>query len=140
MQNHFRIPYQGSKQAIVHKIYDAINRDLGNTNDLFVTTNINTIYDLFCGGGSIGYYFHQKGWNVHMNDIHKPLIELHQVLNMDNSLLTNDLLYKWISRENFNELKTRQDWYGELIKICWSFGNNKQSYMFVSQIENYKKH
>lgn len=100
----YRIPYSGSKQALVKKIYNAINQDIGNTNDLFATTNINTIHDIFTGGGSVGYYFYNQGWSVYMNDIHKPLIELHKVLNMQNSPLTNDLLYKWIPREEFNKI------------------------------------
>lgn len=43
----YKIPYMGSKGLIVDKIYDAINNDLGNTNCLFATNQINTIYDLF---------------------------------------------------------------------------------------------
>ena len=43
----FRVPYQGSKQAIVNKMYDIINNDLGNTNCLFADNKITKIYDLF---------------------------------------------------------------------------------------------
>jgi hypothetical protein len=44
----FRIPYQGSKQAIVKKMYEIINNDLQNHNCLFTQENkITKIYDLF---------------------------------------------------------------------------------------------
>lgn len=134
-----RIPYQGSKQAIIKKIYEIINKDLKNTRCLFSENKINTIYDLFTGGGSVGYYFYNQGWNVYMNDINKSLIELHQVLNTKNSPLTKELLYKWISREEFKELIKRDDWYGALIRYCWSFGNNQQGYLYGKDIEEYKK-
>jgi site-specific DNA-adenine methylase len=133
----YRIPYQGSKQAIIKKIYDIINNDLNNRNDLFTQDNKKIkIYDLFCGGGSVGYYFYTKGFEVVMNDIHKPLMDLHRKLQEG---IDKDLLYKWISREEFIELKERQDWYGELIRICWSFGNNKRDYLFGKDVEDYKK-
>ncbi len=38
----FRIPYMGSKQKIVSKIYDIINQDIGNTACMFATAKINT--------------------------------------------------------------------------------------------------
>jgi len=132
----YRIPYQGSKQAIVKKIFEIINKDLGNTNCLFAETNITKIYDLFCGGGAVGYYFFQQGYEVVMNDIQQPLIDLHKKLKEG---IESEILYKWISREEFFELKERQDWYGELIRRCWSFGNSGNSYLFGKDIENYKK-
>lgn len=132
----YRIPYQGSKQAIVEKIYNIINTDLGNTNCLFAGNKITKIYDLFCGGGAVGYYFHQQGYDVVMNDIQQPLIDLHKKLQEG---IDNELLYKWISREEFSELNKRQDWHGELIRRCWSFGNNGKDYLFGKNIEHYKK-
>jgi len=132
----YRIPYQGSKQAIVKKIFEIINKDLGNTNCLFAENNITKIYDLFCGGGAVGYYFYQQGFQVVMNDIQQPLIDLHKKLQEG---INEELLYKWISGEEFVELKERQDWYGQLIRLCWSFGNSGNSYLFGKDIENYKK-
>jgi site-specific DNA-adenine methylase len=132
----YRIPYQGSKQAIVKKMFDIINEDLGNTQCLFADNNITKIYDLFCGGGAVGYYFYQQGFEVVMNDIQQPLIDLHKKLQEG---IDKELLYKWISREEFAELKERQDWYGELIRRCWSFGNGGKDYMFGKDIEEYKK-
>lgn len=41
----YRLPFQGSKQALVKKIYNAINEDIGNTGDLFGTCKINKIYE-----------------------------------------------------------------------------------------------
>jgi site-specific DNA-adenine methylase len=132
-----RIPYQGSKQAIVKKMYDIINNDLQNHNCLFTQDNkITKIYDLFCGGGAVGYYFYQQGFQVVMNDIQQPLIDLHKKLQEG---IDNEILYKWISREEFFELIKRQDWYGELIRRCWSFGNGASSYIFGKDIEDYKK-
>jgi len=133
----YRIPYQGSKQAIVNKIYNAINNDLGNTNDLFATCKINKIYDLFCGGGAVGYYFYTNGWNVVMNDFNKPLIDLH--IKLQNKEISSDLLYKWIDRDEFKELIKRDDWYGALIRQCWSFGNNGLNYLFSKDNEKIKK-
>ena len=133
----YRIPYQGSKQQIVKKIYDIINNDLQNHNCLFTHNDkITKIYDLFCGGGAVGYYFYQQGFDVVMNDIQRPLIDLHKKLQEG---IDGDLLYKWISREEFLELIKRQDWYGALIRYCWSFGNNGKDYMFGKDIEEYKK-
>lgn len=135
-----RIPYQGSKQAVVDKIYNIISKDLGNYNCLFTQDKRpEHFYDLFCGGGSVGYHFYQHGYKVHMNDINKPLIDLHTVLSMKDNPLTAELLYKWISREEFNELKERQDWYGALIRCCWSFGNGGSAYLFGKDIEEYKR-
>lgn len=133
----YRLPYKGSKQAIVDKIYNAINNDLQNHNCFFTqNSKITKIYDIFCGGGSVGYYFYQNGFEVIMNDIHKPLIDLHRKLQEG---IDNELLYKWIPREDFFELTKRDDWYGELIRICWSFGNDKKNYLYGKDIENYKK-
>ena len=132
-----RIPYQGSKQSIIKKMFVIINNDLQNHNCLFTQNNkITKIYDLFCGGGAVGYYFHTKGFQVVMNDIQQPLIDLHTKLQEG---IDKELLYKWISREEFAELKERQDWYGELIRRCWSFGNGGKGYMFGKDIEELKK-
>jgi len=132
-----RIPYQGSKQSIVKQMYNIINEDLQNYNCLFTQDGkITKIYDLFCGGGAVGYYFHTKGFDVVMNDIQQPLINLHQKLQEG---IDRELLYKWISREEFFELSKRRDWYGEIIRRCWSFGNGGKTYMFGKDIEEYKK-
>jgi site-specific DNA-adenine methylase len=133
----YKIPYQGSKQEIAHKIFDIINKDFGNTNDLFATNKTNKIYDLFCGGGAVGYYFYTKGYNVIMNDFNKSLIDLH--IKLHKKEISTDLLYKWIDRDEFFELIKRDDWYGALIRQCWSFGNNGKDFLFGKNIESIKK-
>lgn len=117
-----RIPFQGSKNALVKKIYNVINQDLQNNT---FNKKVNKFYDLFCGGGSVGYYFYQQGFQVVMNDINTDLIALHKQLQIG---IDKDLLYKWISREEFKEIIKQDGWYSllkymGLCKIILDFYN-----------------
>ena len=95
-------------------------------------------YDLFGGGLSITHALiekRSKDFEVfHFNEIRPGICELIQ------DAIAGKYSYdvfkpKWISRDEFNARKEKD----VLIKMCWSFGNNGQTYMFSPEIEPYKK-
>jgi hypothetical protein len=43
--------------------------------------------------------------------------------------------YNWVDRETFMKHKNDNDWFGGLLKTCWSFGNNNQKgYIFGKEV------
>lgn len=124
------IPYMGSKRKLSSKIVDYIlskNRDC------------KYVYDLFGGGGAISFGFLQRKQikKVVYNELNTGVCELLKKIQKDG--VTKDF-YKWVSREEFNLHKNDDDWYGGLLKTCWSFGNNvEKGYLFGEHIEESKR-
>ena len=119
----------GSKRKLSSKIVDYIlskNRDC------------KYIYDLFGGGGAISFEFLQRKQikKVVYNELNTGVCELLKKIQKDG--VTKDF-YKWVSREEFNLHKNDDDWYGGLLKTCWSFGNNQKGYLFGDDLEEDKR-
>lgn len=119
----------GSKRKLSSKIVDYIlskNRDC------------KYVYDLFGGGGAISFEFLQRKQikKVVYNELNTGVCELLKKIQKDG--VTKDF-YKWVSREEFNLHKNDDDWYGGLLKTCWSFGNNQKDYMFGTNLEEDKR-
>lgn len=120
----------GSKRKLASTIVDFI---------LLENPQCKYVYDLFGGGGAITYEFAKRGQisQVIYNDLNTGVVNLHIHLSK-NSLTKED--YRWVSREEFNQLKNGTDYYSGIVKTCWSFGNNpEKGYMYGSNIEELKK-
>jgi site-specific DNA-adenine methylase len=124
----YGIPYMGSKRKIASKIMDYICDN--NPNALY-------FYDLFGGGGAISFEALQRKQFIRVvyNELNTGVTELLKKIQRDG--VTQDF-YKWVSREQFKAHKNDNDWFGGLLKTCWSFGNNQTSYLFGKNIEGIK--
>ena len=115
----YGLPYQGSKNAIAEKIVS-----------LFPAAE--NFYDLFAGGCAITHRAMIEGrWqNYYANDIDV-------IPSMFNSAVKGEFKNekRWISREDFFRLKDN-DLY---VSICWSFGNDRSTYLYSKEIEPWKK-
>lgn len=121
----YGIPYMGSKSTIAEWVISKIPK-------------AKHFYDLFGGGFSITHALiekRSKDFEVfHFNEIRSGICELIQ------GAIAGKYSYdvfkpKWISRDEFKAQKEKD----VFIKMCWSFGNNGQTYMFSPEIEPYKK-
>ena len=119
----------GSKRKLSSKIVDYI---------LSKNRYCKYVYDLFGGGGAISFEFLQRKQikKVVYNELNTGVCELLKKIQKDG--VTKDF-YKWVSREEFNEHKNDEDWYGGLLKTCWSFGNNQSGYLFAKDLEEDKR-
>lgn len=121
------IPYMGSKRKIAKNIVNYI---------LEHNPKCEYVFDLFGGGGAISFEFLKRGNVVHYNELNSGVYNLLKKIQIDG--VTDDF-YKWVSRDDFLNNKDRDDWYGGLIKCCWSFGNNQKDYLFGKDVEPIKK-
>ena len=119
------IPYQGSKSTICKDICS-----------LFPTAE--NFYDLFGGGFSITHFMLVRRKNdyknFYFNEIRQGICELVQDA-INGKYSYENFKPEWISREKFFAEKESNPY----IKICWSFGNNGNAYLFGKDIEQYKK-
>jgi len=121
----YGIPYMGSKSTIAEWVISKIPK-------------AKHFYDLFGGGLSITHALiekRSKDFEVfHFNEIRPGICEL--IEDAIAGKYSYDVFKpKWISRDEFHAQKEKD----VFIKMCWSFGNNGQTYMFSSEIEPYKK-
>jgi site-specific DNA-adenine methylase len=123
------IPYMGSKRKLSKHIIDYI---------LIHNPNVKYIYDLFGGGGAISFEALQRKQikQVFYNELNTGVVEL--LKHIKNNGITPKM-YRWVSRDEFNECKTNNDWCGGFLKTCWSFGNNQKNYLFGKEIEETKR-
>lgn len=115
----YGLPYQGSKNAIAEKLVS-------------VLPCADNFYDLFAGGCAITHRAMIDGrWkNYYANDIDNiPTLFFDAV----NGKYKDEK--RWISREDFARLKD-DDLY---VSLCWSFGNNRKTYLYSKEIEPWKK-
>lgn len=121
--SNYGIPYQGSKDKLVHKISACLPK------------NAEHFYDLFGGGFSVSHYmaFHKKYPHVHYNELEPCTVQLVQDA-IAGKYNYNVFKPKWISREEF--FNNLDDAY---TRIVWSFGNNQKNYIFGKDIEAYKR-
>ena len=117
----YGLPYQGSKNQIA----DWVVKHLPSAN---------TLVDLFCGGCAVTHAALIAGrWNNYIiNDIHGDVPQL--FVDAINGKYTTENCTKWISREEFHEKKETDAYIG----LCWSFKNDRDSYVYSKGIEEPK--
>ena len=123
------IPYMGGKRKLAPKI---INHILNHN------PNAKYFYDLFGGGGAVSFEAlkRRQFLEVHYNELNTGVVNL--LKHILKNGVTDDF-YNWVSREDFHELKEKDDYIGGLVKTCWSFGGNQNSYIYGAEIEDLKK-
>ena len=116
----YGLPYQGSKNRIARRLVEALPA-------------APVLYDVFCGGCAVthaamlsGKYQHfvvndRRGW---LPDAFREAI--------NGGYAHED---RWISREDFERLRSTDAY----AAMCFSFGNNCRSYMYVRGLEPYKR-
>jgi len=121
----YGFPYMGSKSKICKNICG-----------IFPKTE--HFYDLFGGGFSVTHFMLENRIDdfkyFHFNEIRLGICELIK------DAIAGKYNYKnfkpeWISREEFFKQKESNPY----IKLCWSFGNTGNDYLFGKDIEQYKK-
>lgn len=121
----YGIPYMGSKDKLC---------------DWLVTLfpPATHFYDIFGGGFSVTHAVLQRRFKdyqyFHFNEIRPGICELIQ------NAIKGHYSYKnfrppWISRKDFAASKDTDPY----IKMCWSFGNNGNNYLYSKEIEFYKR-
>ncbi len=123
------MPYMGGKRKLAPKILTHILKE---------NPKAKYFYDLFGGGGSISFMALQAKQikEVNYNEYNPAIVNLLKYI-VENGV--TDDCYKWVSREEFEKNISRNDWYGGLVKVVWSFGNNQKNYMFGKDIEKQKR-
>lgn len=119
MSKNYGLPYQGSKSGIAEFVVNVLPK-------------AENLYDLFAGGCSITHcaMLKNKYKRYFVNDINDTpqlFIDAIKGRYKDES--------RWISREDFFKYKDIEPY----IRICWSFGNNSQTYLYSQETEE-KKH
>ena len=115
----YGVPYQGSKNKIAQWIIS--NLPSGDT-----------LIDLFAGGCAVTHAAILSGkWNrIVANDIgDAPQLFMDAI----HGKYANEK--RWISREEFHRIKDSDTY----VSLCWSFGNNRSSYLYAREIEPWKK-
>lgn len=119
------MPYMGSKADIVQSI--ALN-----------FPKADHFYDLFGGGGSMTHYMSLRKANnykhFHYNEIKKHIADVFRKA-VDGEFSAEIFKPSWISRDNFKRMKLTNGY----VYLCWSFGNNGETYLFGQDIEEYKR-
>ena len=120
-----------SKNSIAFKLFDEIIKRVPNHQDLIFV-------DLFWWGGAMSsnstYFFKDFIYN----EIDKWVSDLFIAVQNDDFI--KNLKEKWISREEFFEIKNKENRTieEEMILNTWSFWNNRRSYIYWKTIENRK--
>jgi site-specific DNA-adenine methylase len=129
------IPYQGSKRAIAKDI-------------IGVLPPATHLYDLFGGGGAITLaayaeakrvdLFHGRKWEtIHYNEINTGVYLLFKGL-LEGTFDIDKARETWISREEFFRVKDEPTAWGAFVRLCWSFGNGGNTYLYAKELELYK--
>lgn len=118
----YGLPYKGNKSAIADWIIEHLPR-------------AETLVDLFCGGCAVTHAALVSGKYAHIiaNDLHGDVPEL--FIDACHGKYTVDKCCEWVSREKFFMLKDVDAY----IRLCWSFGNDGQTYIYGADVEPYKK-
>ena len=116
----YGLPYQGSKNRIAKRLVDAL-------------PPAPVLYDVFCGGCAVTHAAMLSGKYQHfvVNDLRGWLPVAFQKA-IHGGYAHED---RWISREDFKRLKSTDAY----TALCFSFGNNARTYMYVRGLEPYKR-
>lgn len=126
------MPYMGSKQKLAQPIIEQI---------LYENPGVKHLYDLFGGGGAISLLASQirRFESVTYNELNPAVYDLLRILLTDGFHKHKDTIYRWISREEFHELKHDKTWIGGIATQCWSFGQGQESYLYSKHNEILKE-
>ncbi len=118
----YGLPYKGSKSAIAPWVVEHLPQ-------------ADTLVDLFCGGCAVTHAALLSGkWRrIIANDIQGDVPQL--FLDAVQGKYTAETCTQWVSREDFYRLKDIDPY----IRLCWSFGNDGQSYLYGREIEPLKR-
>ena len=127
------IPYMGSKRKLAGDILKVITSRHSNITDF---------YDLCGGGGSVSFTaVKDYRFNVHYNELNKHIYSLVKYLRENKTL--EPKFYEWVTREEFFKQVGRSnedaDWYSGFVMSYWSFGNKQSSYIYGSDIQEFKR-
>lgn len=116
----YGLPYKGSKNKLAERIVKLLPQR-------------KHLYDLFCGGCAVSHaaLLMGKYEHIHINDFNW----MSPTLFMDALAGKYDNETRWISREDFQRLKTTDPY----VAVVWSFGNNMRDYMYSREIEPLKR-
>lgn len=116
----YGLPYKGSKNKLAERIVKLLPQR-------------KHLYDLFCGGCAVSHaaLLMGKYEHIHINDFNWMC----PTLFMDALAGKYDNETRWISREDFQRLKTTDPY----VAVVWSFGNNLRDYMYSREIEPLKR-
>lgn len=116
----YGLPYKGSKNSIAKWVISNLPAS-------------HTFVDLFAGGCAVTHaaILSGKFGRFIANDITE-----HPQVFRDAIAGKYRNECRWISRENFFRLKDDDPY----VRLCWSFGNNMQSYLYAPEVERFKKH
>ena len=115
----YGVPYQGSKNKIAEWVVEHLPSGY-------------TLVDLFAGGCAVTHAALLAGrWDRYIaNDIgDAPEV----FLNAVHGRYADER--RWISREDFYRLKDADPY----VSLCWSFGNNRSSYLYAEEVEPWKR-
>ena len=116
----YGLPYKGSKNSIAKWVISNLPAS-------------HTFVDLFAGGCAVTHaaILSGKFGRFIANDI----TEYPQVFrDAIDGKYRNEC--RWISREDFLRLKDDDPY----VRLCWSFGNDMNTYMYAPEVERFKKH
>ena len=119
MTKRYGVPYMGSKNDIAEQIIN-------------IVPQARNFYDLFAGGCAVTHAAMLSGKfrNFIANDLQGMGVQLFAD-SIDGKYANEN---RWISRDDFVSKKDTDPY----IAICWSFGNNMQTYMYSVEIEELK--
>lgn len=119
MIKRYGVPYMGSKNDIADQIIE-------------IVPQARNFYDLFAGGCAVTHAAMLSGKfrNFIANDLQGMGVKL--FIDSIAGKYANET--RWISREDFVSKKDTDPY----IALCWSFGNNMQTYMYSVEIEEWK--
>lgn len=122
MAQRYGLPYQGSKNAIAEWVVGHLPR-------------AETLVDLFCGGCAVTHaaLLSKKWERIIANDIRADMPQL--FMDAVNGRYAPESRSEWISREDFFKLKDVDAY----VRLCWSFGNGGERYLYSQEIEPFKK-
>ena len=116
----YGLPYQGSKNRIAKRLVDAL-------------PPAPVLYDVFCGGCAVTHAAMLSGkyQRFVINDRRDWLPDAFRKA-IHGGYAHED---RWISREEFERLRSTDAY----AAMCFSFGNDYQSYMYARPLERYKR-
>ena len=110
---------------------------MGSKNTIadFIGANLprtENFYDVFCGGCAVTHWalVHNIAKNYYASDINFASELFIKAIRGEYRNET-----RWISREDFERLKNSDPY----VRLCWSFGNNQNNYLYSVEIDEWKR-
>jgi len=114
-----QIPYQGSKATIADFIVSTIRQR---------HPKADTFCDLFGGGGAISFVALKHFKHVIYNDLDTQIYNLVKFFTDGNKVPAE--WWRWRTREEFMQRRNLTDPESALVAVVWSFGNDRNSYLY----------